>query len=251
MDHPNDSIKHPNTLLDFCEYLTWIEGPDEKRELDGDSARGNHSACPAKRQRVETGRLLKCQFCGENKTHNTDDCLKCCNCCTFGHRTKDCTLPRGEQNNFLKITNALTLIDLKKNSGDFNSLSSTPLVQTTRAPPVHPITTSRVGPLPNQQQAFLTQLPTKNKEEIKKISFKNKNSIADDIRLAQKSTNVNNKILQPLLFGNKAAVLPQLDPVTPLFVDRVMSNAGIKIRWGTKSDSSHGRRVGVKFRLTI
>lgn len=33
MYHPNDSNKHPNTLLEFCEYLTRIEGPDEKREL--------------------------------------------------------------------------------------------------------------------------------------------------------------------------------------------------------------------------
>src|ERR1700744_640662 len=250
MDHPNDSNKHPNTLLDFCAYLTRIEGPDEKRELESDSSRNDQSNRPAKRQRVETTKSFKCQQCGENRTHNTEDCLKCRNCYKFGHSTKDCTSPKGEQNNFLKIANALTLINLEKIfSDELCPPSSIPLVQTTRAPLVHPVATSRVGPLPNQKQAFLAQHNAKNKEEIKKTFLKNKMTIADDIRLAQKSTNVNKVILQPLLYGNKAAVLPHLDPVTPVFVDRVMSNAGIKICWGTKPDSSHEKESGSKIQV--
>ncbi|KAG0013893.1 hypothetical protein BGZ82_001984, partial [Podila clonocystis] len=100
IDHPNRVDKVPNNLSDFCQYLSRIEGPDEKRGLDSDGAdkSGQNStpSRPVKKQKAETSKPLKCQFCGPNNTHETDGCLRCRSCHTFGHKTKDCTSPKGE-----------------------------------------------------------------------------------------------------------------------------------------------------------
>ena len=53
---------------------------------------------------------------------------------------------------------------------------------------------------------------------------------------------MNNKLLQPLLYGNQASSLATIDPPTSLYTHTILGNAGVSILYGATDLIPHGKQ---------